>query len=93
MANLDVLQCLLQHLAQAFGDVHRAMMTAGAADGDGDIGPVAGGEPWQPLEQVRRNVLEHLLDVRLRGQVVDDRLLQPRMIPQLDLRSFRPVCK
>ena len=34
VANLYVLQLILEHLAQALGQVDRAVMAAGAADGD-----------------------------------------------------------
>src|SRR5476651_1991245 len=39
VANLDILEGLLQHLAEAFGQVDGAMVTAGTANGNGDIGP------------------------------------------------------
>src|SRR5450830_569189 len=77
VANLNVLEGLLQHLAQAFGQVDRAMVASGAADGNGDIRPVARGKARQPFEQVAGDVLEHLLDIRLRGEVVRHRLIQP----------------
>ena len=44
VANLDILQGLLQELTQAFGQVDGAVVTAGTADGDRDIGAVAGGK-------------------------------------------------
>jgi hypothetical protein len=52
VANLDVLQGLLQRLAQAFGQVDGAVMSARAANGNGDIGAVAGGKAGQPFEQI-----------------------------------------
>ena len=44
VANLDILQSLLQAFAESLGQIHRAVMTASAADPYGDIGAVAGGE-------------------------------------------------
>ena len=60
-------------------------MTAGAADGDGHIGAVAGGKAWQPLVQIRVNVGVHLIHISLCRQVVDDRLIQPRVGAQVRL--------
>lgn len=77
VADLDVLQGLLQNLAQTFGQVDGAVMPAGAANGYGDIRAVAGSKAWKPFEQVGGDVLEHFLDVRLRGQVVGYRLIEP----------------
>ncbi|MNI69166.1 hypothetical protein D3C73_1249000 [compost metagenome] len=60
-------------------------MAAGAANGNSDIGAVAGGKAWQPFEQVRRNVLEHFLDVGLRRQVIGHRLVEPGLLAQFRL--------
>ncbi|MCY1359462.1 hypothetical protein D9M69_460340 [compost metagenome] len=59
------------------------MVAAGAADGDSDIGAIAGGEPRQPLVQEAEDILIHLLDVGLPGQVLGDGRLQTRMVAQL----------
>ncbi|MNE45117.1 hypothetical protein D3C80_1393880 [compost metagenome] len=60
-------------------------MAAGAADGNGDVGTVAGGEAGQPLEQIAGNVAEHVFDIRLRGQIVDYRLVEAGVLAQLGL--------
>ena len=44
VANLDVLQSFLQGLTQAFGQVDGAVMPAGAANGNSNVGAIARGE-------------------------------------------------
>src|SRR5450830_411708 len=82
VADLDVLQGLLQGLAQAFGEVDGAVMPARAADGNSDISPVAGGKTRQPFKQITGNILVHLLDVGLCGQVFGHRLVEPGLLTQ-----------
>ena len=56
MADPDVFQGGLQKLAQALGQVDRTVVTACAANRDGDIGAIAGGESRQPFEQITGDV-------------------------------------
>ena len=49
VADLDVLQGLLQRLPQTLGQVDGTVMSASAANGNGDVGAVAGGKTRQPL--------------------------------------------
>src|SRR5690606_5204985 len=46
VANLDVLQLRLERGTESFSQIDGAVMAARAADGDRDIGTVAGGKAW-----------------------------------------------
>ncbi|MNN51023.1 hypothetical protein D3C81_1656380 [compost metagenome] len=85
VANLDVLQGFLQGLTQTFGQVDGAVMPAGAANGNGDVGAVAGGEARQPLVQVGEDVLKHFFDLRLCRQVFSHRRIETRLRAQFRL--------
>jgi len=53
------------------GDVHRAMLAAGAADGDGQIAAVRLGEFENALLEKLRERTDHSVHGRLRGEKVD----------------------
>src|SRR5690606_29254297 len=46
-------------LPQAIGEEDRAVLAAGAADGDGQVTAVGGGKAWQPTGQKTDEVGEH----------------------------------
>ncbi|MNE22577.1 hypothetical protein D3C80_1157930 [compost metagenome] len=61
------------------------MVAAGAADGHGDVGTIAGGKARQPFAQVGEQVLIHFLDIRLGVQVVAHHLFQAAVLAQVRL--------
>ena len=84
-ADLDVPELGSQGEADAFGEVHRAVLSAGATDGDGNVGAVAGREAGQPFFEVGQGIAVEFVDFRLRLEVLDDRLVEAAEIAQVGL--------
>src|SRR5690606_28313983 len=83
VTDLRIIPAAPEMLTQFFAQIHRAVLPAGTAHRDRDVAAVVGLETRQPLFQVAADVREHLGDIGLLLQKVDDRLIQAAAAPQV----------
>ena len=79
---LERLPALPEGQRQRFYQIHRPVLATGAANGHRDITAVVPDECLQPVSNELFDVLEHVIDFRVRAQVAGNSLVLARQIAQ-----------